>query len=177
MNPIDLFTALTDLKAEQERLFVGVQLLQREDFEQFSEDAVSVERCLVLKPVGGDTPADPWDAEDPAGASWPVGIQVRLSNYLEGTTVQRTVDQFGIDARLTATQESFIVSTLVWARLNLDRKGLSAGYHVLRETTRNATTLGGAFTALRAEIDDLLAVDNPFEAVGPPVSKSDLYVN
>ncbi|MEU2390451.1 hypothetical protein [Streptomyces sp. NPDC007369] len=175
MNPIDLFSALTDLKAEQERLFVGMQRLQQDHFQQFSEYQVGVERLLVLKPVGGGTPADPWDAEDPAAAGWPPGLQVRLSNYLEGTTVQQTVDEFGMDARLTATEESFIVSTLVWARLALDRKGLPAGYHVLRETTRTAAALDGAFTALRAEIDDLLTLDNPFEAAGPPATDEDVY--
>lgn len=177
MNPSDIFAILTDLKAEQERLSVGAQRVQDDHFMQFSECQVGMEHGLILTPIGAGTPVNPFMAEQPAAAGWPRGMQVRLCNHLEAMTVRQTADTLGMDAHLAVTEEGFIASTLVWAELDLDRKGLSAGYHVLRETMREATTLGRAFTALRAEIDDLLALDNPFEAVGPPVSESDLYAD
>ncbi|MEU2393438.1 hypothetical protein [Streptomyces sp. NPDC007369] len=175
MNPSDLLAALADLKAEQERFFAGAQQLQIRHFEQFSNHQVGVECGLVLTPVGAGTPPSPFHPDMPATADWPPGVQVRLSNHFEGITVRQTVDEFGMDAHLTVTADGYIASTLVWAQLDLPRQSLPAGYHVLRETQRPAPTPAAAFAALRSEIDDLLAMDNPFTAVGPPAPEPDAY--
>ncbi|MFD0271806.1 hypothetical protein ACFVGY_35335 [Streptomyces sp. NPDC127106] len=175
MNPSDLLAVLTDLKAEQERLFAGAQQLQTRHFEQFSDHQVGVESGLVLRPVGAGTPPNPHVADLPTAADWPPGMQLRLSNCFEGITVRQTVDEFGMDAHLTVTADGYIASTLVWAQLDLPRQGLPAGYHALRETRSPAPTLAEAFAALRSEIDDLLAMDNPFAAVGPPAPEPDAY--
>ncbi|MEV4192996.1 hypothetical protein [Streptomyces toxytricini] len=173
MNPSELLAALADLKMEQERFFAGAQQLQTRHFEQFSDHQVGVECGLVLTPVGAGTPPSPFQPDMPTAVDWPPGMQLRLSNHFEGTTVRQTVDEFGMDAHLTVTADGYIASTLVWAQLDLPRQSRPAGYHVLRETQRPAPALAEAFAALRSEIDDLLALDNPFAAVGPPVPEPD----
>ncbi|MFF5446402.1 hypothetical protein [Streptomyces sp. NPDC012888] len=174
-EPSDVFAVLAALEAEQERLFDGARRVFVGHAQQFGESEVSVERGLVLAPVGGGTPEGPFRPGQPAAADWLPGMQVRLSNHCEAVTVVRTVDEFGMDAHLTVTRAGYITSTLVWAQLDLPRGDRPAGYHVLGETTREAATAPEALAALRAEIDDLLAIDNPFEAVGPPVSDADGY--